>query len=89
MIEAIELTQKSSNDIVFTSSDEDDEDTDDQSQERREYPFIIKKVQIGAGRPKKALHEQKKHQSKREELCNDKSKKYHLEKSNEAQLKKK
>ena len=59
------------------------------AQEEKDFPFIVKKVQIGAGRPKKAIREQKIHQIKREEQCNDKQKKYHLEKSNDAQLKKK
>ena len=59
------------------------------SSERHDCPFLINKVGTGAGRPVKAIHEQKNDQTEKENLCNDKQKKYHLEKSNEAQLKKK
>jgi len=41
-------------------------------------------MQVGVGRPVKAIHEQKKHHKVKVELQSDKQKKYHLDKSNEA-----
>ena len=65
IFDAIKTTQVRNIDTCCSTSAED---LPEEPSESLDQPFIISKVQIGAGRPVKAIREQKKHQIQKEEL---------------------